>query len=55
MLVVDGIVNGIGRLFIRISEVVRRVQTGLVQDYASAVLLGASILLIILKLKEVLA
>ncbi len=55
MLVVDGIVNGVGRLFIRISEVVRRVQTGLVQDYASAVLLGASILLIILKLKEVLA
>ncbi len=39
--VVDGAVNGIGRLFTWGASVGRRVQTGLVRSYALAILLGA--------------
>jgi len=39
--VVDGAVNGIGTLFRRTAQAGRRVQTGLVRNYALGVLLGA--------------
>jgi NADH-quinone oxidoreductase subunit L len=39
--VVDGIVNGVGVLVQRLATVGRRVQTGLVRNYALALLLGA--------------
>lgn len=48
--VVDGIVNGIGIAFMRSGSRLRKIQTGVVQDYANIVLLGISILLIILRL-----
>ena len=48
--VVDGIVNGIGIAFMRSGSKLKRIQTGLVQDYASIVLLGISALLILLRL-----
>jgi NADH-quinone oxidoreductase subunit L len=50
MLVIDGIVNGIGRASLRIGEGLRKVQSGVVQDYASVVLLGVAALLILLQL-----
>ncbi|MFN2589490.1 MAG: NADH-quinone oxidoreductase subunit L [Actinomycetota bacterium] len=43
--VVDGAVNGLGRLFRRAASAGRRVQTGLVRNYALGVLLGAVALL----------
>ncbi|GBC86883.1 NADH-quinone oxidoreductase subunit L [bacterium HR12] len=43
--VVDGVVNGVGRLVARLAAVGRRVQTGLVRSYALAFLLGAVVLL----------
>lgn len=48
--IVDGTVNGIGIASLRAAEVLRKAQTGMVQDYASAVLLGAALLIIILRL-----
>jgi NADH-quinone oxidoreductase subunit L len=47
--VVDGIVNGIGIVSMRISSRLRKIQTGLVQDYASVMLMGICALLILLK------
>ena len=46
--VVDGAVNGIGRVFLRLAGVGRRLQTGLVRTYALAFLLGAAALLLVL-------
>ena len=48
---IDGLVNGIGRATAKTGEVLRRIQTGVTQDYASWVLLGASLLLIIARLR----
>ena len=42
--VVDGAVNGVGRAFLRLAGVGRRLQTGLVRTYALAFLLGAAAL-----------
>jgi NADH-quinone oxidoreductase subunit L len=39
--IVDGIVNGVGRLFRALASTGRRVQTGLVRNYALAFLVGA--------------
>ncbi len=43
--IVDGVVNGVGRLVARLAALGRRVQTGLVRSYALAFLLGAAVLL----------
>ncbi|HEX5949165.1 MAG TPA: hypothetical protein VFZ45_06340, partial [Actinomycetota bacterium] len=43
----DGAVNGIGRAFLRLAEVGRRLQTGLVRTYALALLLGAAALILV--------
>jgi NADH-quinone oxidoreductase subunit L len=48
--VIDGIVNGIGIASMRIGARLRKVQTGAVQDYANAVLLGITLLLLLFKL-----
>jgi NADH-quinone oxidoreductase subunit L len=42
--VLDGAVNGVGRAFLRLAGVGRRLQTGLVRTYALAFLLGAAAL-----------
>jgi NADH-quinone oxidoreductase subunit L len=47
---IDGLVNGIGKATAKAGEVMRRIQTGITQDYASWLLLGASLLLIIARL-----
>ncbi len=39
--VIDGAVNGLGTLFAELARTGRRVQTGLVRNYALGVLLGA--------------
>ena len=44
--VIDGTVNSIGVSLMKAGGSLRKIQTGIVQDYASAVLLGVSILLI---------
>jgi len=46
--VVDGTVNGSGHAVARISGVIRRVQSGLIQHYASLILLGVIFILIYL-------
>ena len=46
--VVDGVVNGSGHAIARISGVVRRVQSGLIQHYASIILLGVIFILMYL-------
>ncbi len=48
---VDGIVNGVGVLFQRLASVGRRVQTGLVRNYALAFLLGAVVIFVFMGLK----
>jgi NADH-quinone oxidoreductase subunit L len=50
LLVIDGIVNGIGIASMCIGARLRKVQTGSVQDYANAVLLGITLLLLLIKL-----
>ena len=44
--VIDGAVNGIGRAFQRAGGGLRKVQTGLVRNYALAIVLGAVLLLV---------
>jgi NADH-quinone oxidoreductase subunit L len=39
--VIDGIVNGLGRLTIRIGDVIRYLQPGFVRSYAAIILIGA--------------
>ena len=45
---VNGVVNGSGHAVARISGVIRRVQSGLIQHYASIILLGVIFILIYL-------
>lgn len=45
--VVDGFVNGVGRFFSYASSVTRRLQTGVVQNYATLIIIGLIIFLII--------
>jgi len=44
--VIDGAVNGVGRAVVSLGGVLRRLQTGNVQDYALALLIGAVCILI---------
>jgi NADH-quinone oxidoreductase subunit L len=48
---VDGMVNGVGVLLQRLASVGRRVQTGLVRNYALAFLLGAVVIFVFVGLK----
>jgi NADH-quinone oxidoreductase subunit L len=49
---VDGAVNGIGRAFLRLAGVGRRLQTGLVRTYALAFLLGAAALVFLVVVRS---
>jgi NADH-quinone oxidoreductase subunit L len=51
--IIDGLVidNLISTSLIRLGEVVRKIQTGVVQNYASITLLGIGLLLLLLKIK----
>ena len=46
VVIVDGIVNGIGRVSMRIGDTVRRVQTGLVPNYAAMIAIGMLLLIL---------
>ena len=48
--IIDSIVEGIGIITVGVSEELRRVQTGVVQTYATAVIAGVSLLIILVKL-----
>jgi NADH-quinone oxidoreductase subunit L len=50
--VVDGAVNGVGRAFLRLAGVGRRLQTGLVRTYALAFLLGAAALVFLVVVRS---
>jgi NADH-quinone oxidoreductase subunit L len=50
--VIDGTVNGLGRVFGRLAGAGRRVQTGLVRTYALAFLLGASALVLVMVVRS---
>ncbi|NBC16949.1 MAG: NADH-quinone oxidoreductase subunit L [Bacteroidetes bacterium] len=43
--VVDGLVNGMARLMTRLSGTLRKTQTGVVQNYALAIVLGVAVLI----------
>jgi NADH-quinone oxidoreductase subunit L len=43
--VVDGAVNGVGRVHLAASSLLRRLQTGFVYNYALAVVLGAALVI----------
>lgn len=45
VLVIDGIVNGVGTVVMTLGEVVRKLQTGYVQNYAVGILIGVVIIL----------
>ncbi len=44
VLIVDGIVNGVGSVLLGTGQAIRRLQTGVVQNYAFSLLIGALIL-----------
>jgi NADH-quinone oxidoreductase subunit L len=44
-MIIDGIVNGVASLFSGIAGIIRRLQTGMVQSYAFAVILGAIVVI----------
>jgi len=50
--IIAAIVDGISDIIIEISKDFRKVQTGVVQNYATAVIAGVSLLIILLKLVE---
>ena len=45
MLVIDGIVNGVGKVVRKIGESMRALQTGVVHDYMLSMIIGVSLLL----------
>ncbi len=49
--VIDGIVNGLGSLTLRVSSFVRRAQTGVIQNYAAVILLGVILIIFYVYLK----
>ena len=49
--VIDGIVNGLGSLTLRVSNFVRRAQTGVIQNYAAVILLGVILIIFYVYLK----
>lgn len=48
--IIDGAVNGLGRLTIRLGDIIKRIQTGLTQNYALMMLGGIIIIIIVLLL-----
>jgi NADH-quinone oxidoreductase subunit L len=48
--IVDSIVEGIGILTVGVSEELRKIQTGVVQSYATVIVAGVSLLIILVKL-----
>jgi NADH-quinone oxidoreductase subunit L len=48
--IIDSIVEGVGILTVGVGEELRKVQTGVVQTYATAVIAGVSLLIILVKL-----
>ncbi len=48
--IIDGIIDGISDGTIAMGEIIRKVQTGVVQSYATAVIAGVGLLIILLKL-----
>jgi NADH-quinone oxidoreductase subunit L len=46
--VIDGIVNGIATVTVKLGAVLRKGQTGFVQSYAALVVAGVSIIVILL-------
>jgi NADH-quinone oxidoreductase subunit L len=51
--IVDGIINGISSFFIGGAEVLKKIQTGVVQNYATATVLGVGLLALILSFRGV--
>lgn len=51
--IIDGLVidNIISNTLLKLGEIVRKLQTGVVQNYASVTILGIALLLVLLKLK----
>jgi NADH-quinone oxidoreductase subunit L len=49
--VIDGVVNGISTLIIRTGGILRKVQTGIVQNYALVMVLGLALILLLLRLR----
>ena len=47
--IIDGIINGIGHAAVRTGRVLRRIQTGIVQNYVSLMLIGLIIVLLVLQ------
>ena len=50
-IVIDGFIVGIGKVFLWVSSVIRKVQTGIVGDYAFSIVIGAIVILLYLTLK----
>ncbi len=48
---VDGTVNGIGKVSLAFGRRLRKLQSGIVQDYAAWIIFGAGVILILFKLK----
>jgi len=48
--IIDSIVEGIGILTVGVGEELRKIQTGVVQTYATALIAGVSLLIILVKL-----
>jgi NADH-quinone oxidoreductase subunit L len=48
--VIDGIVNGTSLVLVRAGSYIRRIQTGHVQSYATVIIAGISIILVLLYL-----
>ena len=46
--IVDGAVNGLGKLTIRIGQLIRPAQSGYIRNYAVAVAMGALIIVVLL-------
>ncbi len=49
--VIDGVVNGISRLIILGGNLARKLQTGVVQNYATAMIGGVALILVIIRLR----
>lgn len=49
--IIDGIVNGLGSTALRISGIIRRVQTGVIQNYAAVIFLGVILIIFYIYLK----
>jgi len=49
-IVIDGFIVGTGKVFLWISSIIRRLQTGIVGDYAFSIVIGAIIILLYLTL-----